>query len=112
MGRGKSGTCLDPSSVSSAGTSRGAWAMLREAADPSATAMFVNGEVHMPALPVDTDQIVITASRVPQDESDTPASVTIIDQAEIEKLGRHGRGIGPAALDLGHAGADPPRRVA
>ena len=34
----------------------------------------------MPAYPIDTDQIVITASRVPQSEAQTPASVTIIDQ--------------------------------
>jgi len=40
----------------------------------------------MPALPVDTDQIVITASRVPETEADTPASVTIIDQQSIERL--------------------------
>ena len=30
----------------------------------------------MPALPIDTDQIVITASRAPQPEAQTPASVT------------------------------------
>ena len=41
----------------------------------------------MPALPIDTDQIVITASRVPESEAHTPASVTIIDQAQIERLG-------------------------
>jgi vitamin B12 transporter len=40
----------------------------------------------MPALPVNTDQIVITASRAPQKESQTPASVTIIDRKEIERL--------------------------
>lgn len=40
----------------------------------------------MPALPIDTDQIVITASRAPEGESYTPASVTIIDQDEIESL--------------------------
>lgn len=40
----------------------------------------------MPALPIDTDQIVITASRVPQIEAQTPASVTIIDQQRIERL--------------------------
>lgn len=40
----------------------------------------------MPALPIDTDQIVITASRVPEQESETPASVTIIDGKKIERL--------------------------
>jgi vitamin B12 transporter len=40
----------------------------------------------MPALPVDTDQIVITASRVPDSEARTPASVTIIDQERIDRL--------------------------
>lgn len=40
----------------------------------------------MPALPIDTDQIVITASRVPEKESQTPASVTIIDIKMIERL--------------------------
>jgi vitamin B12 transporter len=41
----------------------------------------------MPALPIDTSQIVITASRAPEPEADTPASVTIIDSEEIERLG-------------------------
>lgn len=40
----------------------------------------------MPALPIDADQIVITASRAPESEADTPASVTIIDQDEIQSL--------------------------
>lgn len=40
----------------------------------------------MPALPIDTDQIVITASRAPETGSSTPASVTIIDSREIERL--------------------------
>lgn len=40
----------------------------------------------MPALPIDTNQIVITASRAPQSEAQTPASVTIIDQQRIERL--------------------------
>ena len=40
----------------------------------------------MPALPIDTDQIVITASRAPESEAQTPASVTIIDQKRIERL--------------------------
>jgi vitamin B12 transporter len=42
----------------------------------------------MPALPIDTDQIVITASRVPEAEAKTPASVTIIDTREIDRLGQ------------------------
>ena len=41
----------------------------------------------MPALPIDTDQIVITASRAPETEAQTPASVTIIGQQRIERLG-------------------------
>jgi len=40
----------------------------------------------MPVTPIATDQIVITASRAPESESRTPASVTIIDQARIERL--------------------------
>jgi Outer membrane cobalamin receptor protein len=40
----------------------------------------------MPAVPITTDQIVITASRAPQSETQTPASVTIIDQQRIERL--------------------------
>src|SRR5438874_1686829 len=40
----------------------------------------------MPALPIDTDQIVITASRAPDAEARTPASVTIIDKQRIERL--------------------------
>jgi vitamin B12 transporter len=41
----------------------------------------------MPALPIDTDQIVITASRAPETEAQTPASVTVIGQQRIERLG-------------------------
>jgi vitamin B12 transporter len=41
----------------------------------------------MPILPIPTDQIVITASRAPQSEERTAASVTIIDQQQIERLG-------------------------
>ena len=41
----------------------------------------------MPALPIDIDQIVITASRAPEEESRTPASVTIIDRQRIDRLG-------------------------
>jgi vitamin B12 transporter len=53
--------------------------------------MFVNRRTSMPALPVDTTpiqsgQIVITASRIPQSEAQAPASVTVIDSQEIERL--------------------------
>lgn len=41
----------------------------------------------MPALPVDTPPIVITASRAPEREGRSPASVTIIDDARIARLG-------------------------
>ena len=41
----------------------------------------------MPVTPIDTDQIVITASRAPQKAKDTPASVTIIDGKEILRIG-------------------------
>jgi vitamin B12 transporter len=41
----------------------------------------------MPAIPIDTDQIVITASRAPEAESQTPASVTVIGSDRIERLG-------------------------
>jgi vitamin B12 transporter len=40
----------------------------------------------MPALPIDTNQIVITTSRAPETEGKTPASVTLIDQQRIERL--------------------------
>jgi vitamin B12 transporter len=40
----------------------------------------------MPALPIDTNQIVITASRAPESEAQTPASVTIIDGPRIKRL--------------------------
>ncbi len=40
----------------------------------------------MPALPIDTDQIVITASRAPDTQAQTPASVTVIDSKRIERL--------------------------
>ena len=48
--------------------------------------MFVNREAEMPALPIDTSQIVITASRAPESAAQTAASVTIIDQQQIERL--------------------------
>jgi vitamin B12 transporter len=40
----------------------------------------------MPVTPIDSDQIVITASRAPETEADTPASVTVIDATRIERL--------------------------
>lgn len=40
----------------------------------------------MPATFIDTNQIVITASRAPETEAQTPASVTLIDQQRIERL--------------------------
>ena len=82
----KSGTCPGPSSVSSAGTSRGAWATLPSRRRSLCDDRFVNRRIHMPALPIDTDQIVITASRAPEPEAQTPASVTIIDPKRIERL--------------------------
>ena len=41
----------------------------------------------MPALPVDTDQIVITASRAPEEAERTAASVVIFGREAIERLG-------------------------
>jgi vitamin B12 transporter len=41
----------------------------------------------MPALPIDTNQIVITASRAPDSATQTPASVTIVDRHTIVRLG-------------------------
>ena len=41
----------------------------------------------MPIAISDANQIVITASRAPEQEAKTPASVTIIDQQRIERLG-------------------------
>jgi vitamin B12 transporter len=40
----------------------------------------------MQALPANIDQIVITASRAPEQESQTAASVTIIDKERIDRL--------------------------
>jgi len=39
------------------------------------------------ALPVDSQEIVITASRAPQPQERTPASITIFDRERIERLG-------------------------
>jgi len=41
----------------------------------------------MPVPIIDTNQIVVTASRAPEQAAKTPASVTIIDQQRIEHLG-------------------------
>src|SRR3954463_71301 len=41
----------------------------------------------MPVTPINTDEIVITASRIPESEAQTAASVTIIDGERIERLG-------------------------
>ena len=41
----------------------------------------------MDASPIDTGQIVVTASRAPEEEAKTPASVTIINADRIERLG-------------------------
>jgi vitamin B12 transporter len=51
----------------------------------------------MPALPVNFDQIVITASRAPEPESRTAASVTIIDR---ERSGRLDEPLSPALRRL------------
>src|SRR5437868_5908795 len=51
----KSGTCLGPSSVSSAGTSRGAWASLQSCGASLRDDRFVNGEnpcPHCPSTPI------------------------------------------------------------
>ena len=42
----------------------------------------------MPVTPPDTGQIVITASREPESEAKTPASVTIFESEEIVRLGQ------------------------
>jgi len=41
----------------------------------------------MPALPITTDQIVITASRAPESQAQSAASTTIIDGQTIELEG-------------------------
>ena len=40
----------------------------------------------MPVTPIDTNEIVITASRAPEQEANTPASITIIDADRIQRL--------------------------
>src|SRR4051794_33998953 len=59
----------------------------------------------MPALPISTDQIVITASRAPESEVKTPASVTIIERQRIERLGEP---LVSALLRLTPSAAAPP----
>ena len=56
----------------------------------------------MPFTPPDTSQIVITASREPETEAKTPASVIVIDQARIERLGEP---LVPALLRLSPSAA-------
>src|ERR1051325_8987919 len=41
----------------------------------------------MPLTPIDNNQIVITASRAPQEQARSPASVTVVDRNRIERLG-------------------------
>jgi vitamin B12 transporter len=48
---------------------------------------FVNWRTNMPVPIIDTSQIVITASRAPESEAATPASVSLIDRKRIERLG-------------------------
>jgi vitamin B12 transporter len=49
--------------------------------------MFVNRRISMPIPIANTNQIVITASRAPEQQATTPASVTVIDQPRIVRLG-------------------------
>lgn len=51
----------------------------------------------MLATPIDTDQIVVTAARFPQEENATAASATVLDPARIERLGEP---LAPALLRL------------
>ena len=66
----------------------------------------------MPVTPIDTDQIVITASRAPEEEARTPASVTIIDQRQ-DRAARRAAGPCPAPADAlgGDHRARPDRTV-
>src|SRR3954469_1273165 len=43
-------------------------------------------EDFMPAIPIDTNEIVITASRAPEQQAGTPASVTILDAKRTQRL--------------------------
>ena len=80
----KSDTCLSPSSVSPAGTSRGAWVRLGHGAThPSVTACSSTEGMTMIQAPIDTppiitDEIVITAARASEEAADSAASVTVI----------------------------------
>ena len=53
----------------------------------------------MPVPPFDSNQIVVTASRIPQAQAATPATVTVLDDALIEHLGE------PLVPDTAAAGA-------
>lgn len=48
-------------------------------------------------VPIDTNEIVVTASRAPEDAEETAASVTVIDAVRIERLGE---ALVPALLRL------------
>src|SRR5690348_12274613 len=85
-GAAKSGTCPGRSSVSPAGTSRGGVGKARHRVAQPLCDGSSSMEGLMQALPLDTSQIVITASRAPESEAQAPASVTIIDKDEIERL--------------------------
>ena len=65
----ESDTCLDPSFVSRPGSA------MERRAGPSCDDMFVNRRIPMPVTSIDTDQIVITASRAPEEEAQTPAKM-------------------------------------
>jgi vitamin B12 transporter len=52
--------------------------------------MFVNWRIIMPALalqPLDSSEIVITASRVPEEKAKSAASSSVIDMNEVRRLG-------------------------
>lgn len=51
----------------------------------------------MPALPIDSEQIVVTASRFGEEETQSPASVLVLDSNRIERLGE---ALVPALLRL------------
>src|SRR5207245_1514295 len=64
------------------------WARLRPLGGASlCDGKFVNRRIIMPATPIDTNPIVITASRAPEQQAQTPASVALIDRKRIERLG-------------------------
>src|SRR4051794_27283949 len=48
----------------------------------------------MPATPINTNQIIVTASRIAEPQASSPATVTILDQQTIRRLGE------PLVLDL------------